>query len=137
MGITYTEFKERVKSREIAEFEECRIFMDDLSSLYDEEKDFVFFYPRNLFNDMETDFTFFLQDGYVTIQKKGENYQYKHYKCKLLSKELTKGRYENNDHTLKLKFDNGIELFFSSETDSNEAWTRYYSRSIIDLYKLI
>ncbi|MGE7864547.1 DUF3908 family protein [Bacillus mobilis] len=137
MGMTYAEFKETVKKREVDRFEEYGRIIEDLSVLYDEEKDFVFFYPRNLWNKVETDFTFFLQDGYVTIQKVGENYQYKHYKCKLLSKELTKARYEYKDHTLKLKFDNGIELFFSSETDSNEAWTIHYSRSIIDLYKVI
>ncbi|HDR3890316.1 TPA: hypothetical protein QCO65_004834 [Bacillus cereus] len=66
-----------------------------------------------------------------------ENYLYEQFKCKLLSKSLTKGKYEHGEHLLKLNFDNGKELFFSSTIDANEYWGVVYTRAIIDLYKVM
>lgn len=135
--MTYDEFKELAKRRELNDFIGYQKIIKDLSELYDETKDFVFFYPRNVWNNEETELIFFLKDGYLTVKKINEDYQYKQFKCKVLSKSLIKNEYEYNEHQLKLKFDNGIELFFSSTQDTNKSWVPLYSRSIINLYKSI
>lgn len=137
MGMTYAYFKETVKKRELQAYEEYGKIIADLSKIYNEAKDFIFFYPKNLWNGGETELIFFLKDGYLTVEKENNNYKYEQINCKLLSKSLTKGNYEHDEYLLKLNFDNGKELIFSSKLDANEAWQKDYTKSIIDLYKTI
>jgi hypothetical protein len=137
MGMTYAEFKETVKKREIQGFDEYGKIIADLNNIYNEAEDFIFFYPKNLWNGNKTELIFFLKDGYLTVEKEKNSYQYNHFNCKLLSKSLTKGNYKHNEHILKLNFDNGREFFFSNALDANEYWLEHYTESIIDLYKTI
>jgi len=137
MGMTYEQFKENARGRNFSDSSVYLRIIKDLNELYDETKDFVFFYPRNLWNNEEIELIFFLKDGYLTIKKIKEDYQYKQFKCKVLSKSLIKNQYEYNEYQLKLKFDNGKKLFFSSTLDSNKSWASTYSQSIINLYKTI
>ncbi|MGN4512062.1 DUF3908 family protein [Bacillus cereus group sp. MYBK242-2] len=136
MGLTYEEFKEKVSSRDSG-FGDYGKIINDLSKLYNETEDFIFFYPRNLFNDKETRLIFFLKDGYLTIERVNEKIQYEQYKSKLLSKSLITDKYQYNEHLLKLRFDNGTEFIFSSTGDSDEYQVEYYTRAILDLYKII
>ncbi|WP_242292663.1 hypothetical protein [Bacillus cereus group sp. BfR-BA-01441] len=137
MGMTYEEFKNYAYGRDFDEYAEYQRIIKDLAELYEEKFELVFFYPRNVWNKEKTELIFFLNDGYLTVEKVKEDYQYEHVKGKVLSKSLTKKLYEYNEHQLKVKFDNGEELFFSSTKDSNKHWVSKYSKSIIDLYKAI
>lgn len=69
MRITYDEFKEKAEARELNNSDGYKRIIEDLSEFYDEAKDFIFFYPRNLYNNEETEFIFFLKDGYLTVKK--------------------------------------------------------------------
>lgn len=135
--MTYEEFKNYAYGRDFDKFEEYQRIIQDLNELYGETNDFVFFYPRNVWNEKETELILFLNDGYVTVKKGEKNYQYEQFRCKVLSKSLTKDPYEYNEQQLTVKFDNGKELLFNSTLDTNKAWLSKYSRSIIDLYKAI
>ncbi|MED3586549.1 DUF3908 family protein [Bacillus cereus] len=137
MGMTYEEFKNYAYGRDFDKFEEYQRIIKDLAELYGETNESVFFYPRNVWREEETELIFFFNDGYLTVEKVKEDYQYEHVKCKVLSKTLTKSQYEYNEHKLKVKFDNGREFFFSSTEDTNKHWVSKYSKSIIDLYKVI
>ncbi|MFH4333873.1 hypothetical protein WAJ64_23495, partial [Acinetobacter baumannii] len=72
-----------------------------------------------------------------TIERVNEKIQYEQYKSKLLSKSLITDKYQYNEHLLKLRFDNGTEFIFSSTGDSDEYQVEYYTRAILDLYKII
>lgn len=136
MGMTYSYFKEKVSSRDSG-FAEYEKIINDLSKIYNETEDFIFFYPKNVFNNKETRLIFFLKDGYLTIERINEKIQYEQYNCKLSSKALITDKSENNEHLLKLSFDNGTEFIFSSTNDSDDNQVKYYTRAILDLYKII
>ncbi|PHC44680.1 hypothetical protein COF09_05570 [Bacillus toyonensis] len=57
--------------------------------------------------------------------------------CKLVSKLITISKYKHDEHLLKLEYDNGRELSFSSKADANAEWVEEYTKSIINLYKNI
>ncbi|WP_142344947.1 DUF3908 family protein [Bacillus toyonensis] len=136
MGITYTEFKERIRARDLNGFDVYKRIVEDLSELYDENADFVF-YPKNLVNEKETELFFFFKGGYLTIKKEDNNLQYEQINCKLVSKLITISKYKHDEHLLKLEYDNGRELSFSSKADANAEWVEEYTKSIINLYKNI
>ncbi|PEF07944.1 hypothetical protein COM97_03495 [Bacillus thuringiensis] len=47
---------------------------------------------------------------------------------------INTSKYEYDEHSLKLIYDNGQEFLFNSKTDANEYWVEAYTKSIIKLY---
>ncbi|PES17529.1 hypothetical protein CN501_08290 [Bacillus cereus] len=137
MAITYNQFKESTQKREFDDHKQYLRLQKELREFYDEGKDFLFFYPRNLFNKKETEFIIFLKDGFVIVNKVENGYRYEQFYCKLVSKALVRSKFNNLDHQLNLTFDNGKELIFNSLEDSNHDWIDDYSISIKELYKII
>ncbi|WP_257143752.1 hypothetical protein [Bacillus cereus] len=137
LAITYNQFKESTQKREFDDHKQYLRLQKELREFYDEGKDFLFFYPRNLFNKKETEFIIFLKDGFVIVNKVENGYRYEQFYCKLVSKALVRSKFNNLDHQLNLTFDNGKELIFNSLEDSNHDWIDDYSISIKELYKII
>ncbi|MEB9437425.1 hypothetical protein [Bacillus cereus] len=138
MGMTYERFKKLAHGLDFDEkSDEYLMVIEELEKLYENAFEIVYFYPKNVWNEKETELIFFLNDGYLTVKKEKENYQYEQFRCKVVSKSLVKDYYEYNEQQLTIKFDNGKEFFFSSTEDTNKHWVSKYSKSIIDLYKAI
>lgn len=138
MGMTYDKFKKLAYGLDFDEKSgEYQMVIEELEGLYKEAFEIVYFYPKNVWNEKETELIFFLNDGYLTVKKEKENFQYEQFRCKVISKSLIKDYYEYNEQQLTVKFDNGKELIFNSTLDTNKHWVSKYSRSIIELYKAI
>jgi hypothetical protein len=138
MGINYQEFKEYVSKRQINNFKEFAYVIKNVEEFYD-EKEFKFFYPKNIYNDKQTELLFILENGYFLFtMKDGElNYNYNHYFGKIISKKLECTRHETGNHVLTISYDNGNNLILNNLEDSNSNWEADYSRSIRALFKSV
>ncbi|ACO25915.1 DUF3908 family protein [Bacillus cereus] len=137
MFMTYAQFVESTKKREFEEYHQFLRLQKELEELYDVEKDFVFFYPKNLFNNKELEFIIFLEDGFLIIENAKNGYRYEQFYCELVSKSLVRDDFNNSNQQLKLVFDNGKELMLNSLADSNQNWINEYASAIKELYKII
>lgn len=137
MGITYQEFKEDVQKRILQDHKGFATIIKDLDEFYNSEKDFVFFYPKNLYNNEETELIIVLQNGFLTLKKIEDGYKCEQYYGKVKSKVITVPKFMSNNHELIVEFDNGPELIFNSFKDSNSDWVDEYSKTIKELYKII
>ncbi|PEO97011.1 hypothetical protein CN554_14635 [Bacillus wiedmannii] len=137
MFMTYTQFVESTRKREFEEYHQFLKLQKELEELYDVEKDFVFFYPKNLFNKEKLEFIIFLEGGFLIIENANNGYRYEQFYCKLVSKSLVRSDHNNSDQQLKLVFDNGKELTLKSLADSNQNWIDEYASAIKELYKNI
>lgn len=137
MGLSYTEFKELVRQREFNNFSSLNMIVNNLKEFYNEEE-FKFFYPKNIYNDKETELIVFLSAGYIKIKLDSDkNFVFEHCYSKVISKTLKASRYISGNHELRVMFDNGQELVFNNLEDSNSNWEDSYSESIRELYKVI
>lgn len=137
MFMTYTWFVESTRKREFEEYRQFLKLQQELEELYDVEKDFVVFYPKNLFNKEKLEFIIFLEDGFLIIENAKNGYRYEQFYCKLVSKSLVRSDHNNLDQQLKLVFDNGKELTLKSVADSNQDWIDEYASAIKEIYKTI
>jgi Protein of unknown function (DUF3908) len=103
-----------------------------LDAFYCNEKGFLAFYPKNLYNDKDTEFFILLENGFVIIKsakdEKGGCLCERSY-AKITSKNMfipgNKGG--SNSYELTINFDNNQSLVFNSLEDSNQDWnTEYY-----------
>ncbi|EJR06588.1 hypothetical protein II5_02411 [Bacillus cereus MSX-A1] len=137
MSITYAEFVELNAEREFDEYSQFLKLKTELEGLYNVKEDFVFFYPKNLFNQNKWEFIIFLKDGFLTIEESKNGFLYEQFYCKLVSKSLSRHDHNKLDQHLKMVFDNGRELTLKSLADSNGDKVREYAEAIKNLYKLI
>lgn len=137
MGLKFDEFKEYVQKREFREFKLYSKVINQLNTFYN-EKDFKFFYPRNVFNDKEKELIFFLNDGYIEATVDVQSIiTIKQYYCKVVNKTLVIPANEHEKHELRILFNNGKELIINSLEDSIYDWITEYNKSVKELYKLI
>ncbi|WP_066320912.1 DUF3908 family protein [Bacillus sp. FJAT-29814] len=136
MGLALDEFIKYVQNREFNNFRLYSSVINHLKNYYKEDE-FKFFYPRNIFNDKQTELLFFLKNGYLEVtMDENSKIQIKQFYCKVVNKMLILPQYEYSEHELKISFDNGNELLFKSVEDSNEDWKPDYNAVIKDLYRL-
>ena len=139
MGVDYQEFKQHVKNREFQYFKSYATIIKTIDEFYD-ENDMKFFYPKNLFNDKQTEFIIFLENGLLIIKHEPEEeqqFRYEHYYCKVTSKTLLNTRNDYGNQQLLISFDNGKEIKLHNLEDSNDNWEHDYKTFIRELYKLI
>ncbi|MEH7438175.1 DUF3908 family protein [Neobacillus drentensis] len=137
MALNYNEFKEYVRQRELNNYRSYLEVINNINEFYD-EKDFKFFYPRNVFNDQETELLIFFKDGYVSIRPDiDQKWVYEHHYGKVISKSLVASRYTADIHELTITFENGKKVVLDSRDDSNPDWLSDYSKVIRELFKLI
>lgn len=70
MPFSYSEFKDYVQKREFEDFRSLQLVIKNLEEFYEPEKDFKFFYPKNIFNSKELELLIFFVDGYLSIKKR-------------------------------------------------------------------
>lgn len=137
MGLTFDEFKQFVEKREFKEFRLYSKVINQLSNFYN-DKDFKFFYPRNVYNNKETELIFFLNDSYLEVKIDTQSIiTLNQYYCKVVNKALVIPGYEHGEYELRILLDNGTDLKMKSIDDSNDDWSSEYNKALKELYKLI
>lgn len=138
MGLSYDRFKSLVRHGEINNFRNFQWVITNLEEFYQSMEQFLIFYPKNIFNDKETELLFFLKDGFLSLkQTEDERWIYEHSHSKVLSKKLVATRYINGNHELSIVYDNGTVINLNNLEDSNFDWESGYSETIRNLYKTI
>jgi len=136
MGLIYSEFKEKVNSKEINKYNIYSNALTLIESFYSID-DIKFFYARNLFNSKGVELYFFTNQGYFQLNIEGDNYVFKQFNSCLVMKTLKTSIYHDGDLHILLEYDNGNSIEFKSIADSNEFWESKYAESIRQLYKVI
>lgn len=136
MPFSYSEFKDYVQKREFEDFRSLQLVIKNLEEFYEPEKDFKFFYPKNIFNSKELELLIFFVDGYLSIKKdSNRNWDFEHFRSKVICKKLLTTKELQQE--LRISFENGNEIILNNLLDSNFNWEVEYSTALKDLYKII
>jgi len=137
--MTYDDFKTKVNTRTFDTlyndgYPRAINFINDIYG----EENIKAFYGKNLVNELDIELFLVFEKGLLKVSKQEEyNFVYEFLSCKVNKKELVTNRHPSNPHILTVSFDNGEQIVFHNNEDSNYDWSPEYSESILELYKAL